>query len=197
MNKNFILINLNQTVSKAQLVEQKAERSRWALFGFVVIIFLGLTASSYTINKDIHELRDARVATIEKIKQDTKALHKEGQIDISKKNILQLSKLESGQILWSPKLQALAKITPDDMAVTELEYKNERLIISAISKLHPGEKEFSVIDNFIQLLKNNSEFADDFKTITFLNSERVRSKGQEMLAFRVIAQSNKKKIRRK
>ena len=128
---------------------------------------------------------------------DTNALQKEGQIDISKTDIQNLSKLESEQILWSPKLKALADITPEDMSVTELEFKNRKLIISAISKLHPGEKEFKVIDHFIELLKNNIQFSEHFTTITFLNSERIRSKGQEMLAFKVVALTKKQSVKRK
>lgn len=195
--QNYIIINLNQTISKAQLQEHKLERNRWILFGAITLIFCALGFFSYKISSDIMKLKNERITTIEKIKKDTALLHKEGQIDISKKDIERLNNLNKKQILWAPKLRALADITPEHMAVTELEFKNEKLIISAISKLFEGEKEFKVIDDFIDLLKSTNEFSKDFKTITFYNSERIRSKGQEMLAFKVIALNKKQQVRRK
>ncbi len=195
-NQKFIIINLNQTISKAQLHEHKLERNRWLLFGVVISVFCILSYFAYKNSFDILQLQQERIARIDKIKDDTAALQREGQIDISKRDIQQLYDLETNQKLWAPKLKILAEITPDDMAVTEIEFKNQRLIISAISKLHSGEKEFKVIDHFIDLLQNTEEFANDFKTITFLNSERVRSKGQEMLSFKVVA-LDKKQVKRK
>ena len=44
----------------------------------------------------------------------------------------------------------LSKITPDDMAITKVEFKNSRMKISAVSNLGAGEKEFSVVENFMK-----------------------------------------------
>ena len=39
MNK-LIKINLNQTVSKAQLEQIKEEQQRWILFGFIILLIM-------------------------------------------------------------------------------------------------------------------------------------------------------------
>ena len=39
---SMIKINLNQTVSKTELKEKKADRLKWAIFGFITLGFLAL-----------------------------------------------------------------------------------------------------------------------------------------------------------
>ena len=124
---------------------------------------------------------------IDDVISQTESLEKAG-INLSKKDIQALFNIESKRILWAKKLQSLAKTTPNDMAITELTYRNNRLIISAISRINAEEKEFTVVDNFIQKLNNTVDFSTDFKTIKFLNSERLVVRSQEILMFKIEAQ---------
>ena len=62
------------------------------------------------------------------------------------------------------------------------------------------EKEFLIVEQFINMLKTNARFSDDFKTIKFKGSERDLSRGQEIFKFTIEAELNKKskrKLRRK
>ena len=63
MNK-FILINLNQTVSRAELSAMKEEKQRWALFGVVTFLFVFLLGWFITINFSMNSLINARQDTI-------------------------------------------------------------------------------------------------------------------------------------
>ena len=69
-NNKFILINLNQTVSRFQLEEEKAEKNRWIVFGVIVSLFLILILWFVTINFSINNLISDRRATIEKLENE-------------------------------------------------------------------------------------------------------------------------------
>ena len=73
------------------------------------------------------------------------------------------------------------------MAITEIEFENKRLRISAISSLNKGEKEFTVVENFMKKIDENQEFNKDFKNIKFDELEKANVRGQEILTFRIEA----------
>lgn len=183
----YIHINLNQTVSRAQLAEVKEERKKWGIFSFIFIVFLGLGYWFYSLNVDIDSLILDRENTIADIRTKTNTLKKEGQTNLSKKDIVSLFKLEESRVFWAEKLMALTEFTPEDMAITELDYGKNRLTISAISRLEPDQKEFTVIDKFIALLEADPYFSEDFKSIKFKSSERDKANSQEILSFKIEA----------
>ena len=128
-------------------MEMKRERNRWFLFGGIVVIFSILYGSMLFINKSTDNLISSRENRIEEVISETESLKKAG-INLSKKDIQSLFTIESERILWAKKLQLLSKTTPSDMAITGLTYRNNRFIISAISRISGEEKEFSVVENF-------------------------------------------------
>ena len=164
MNK-FLLINLNQTASKQVLVEKRKESLRWIIFSTICITLIGVLSWQIYLNYSLGALITKRNNRIEDIRNKTQALKAEG-IDLSKKDIEALYDLENNRIFWTKKIQALSKITPEDMAITELSFISNRFVISAISPLLPNEKEFKVIDKFINLLENEIEFSKDFTSST-------------------------------
>ena len=201
MDKNkFILINLNQTVSRFQLEEEKAEKNRWVIFGVIVSLFLLLIIWFMTINSSINNLISDRYATIDKLEKEIELLKKEGQVELSKSDIESLYKLDNERIFWAKKLLILSEITPVEMAITEIEYDKRKLIIAAITRLNE-EKEFEIVKSFIELLKSNKEFSEDFSSIQFLKSERTRVRGQDNMIFKVEAKvkskSKRSKLKRK
>ena len=120
-NNKFILINLNQTVSRFQLEEEKAEKNRWMVFGVIASLFLILILWFATINLSINNLISDRRATIEKLENEIESLKKEGQVELSKADIESLHKLDNERIFWANKLLILSEITPVEMAITEIE----------------------------------------------------------------------------
>ena len=190
MNK-IITINLNQTINKAVLTEMKKEQSRWLLSGFILLLLVVLFGLLIGLNGSLSNLIDKRVERIDQIVTDTKALKKEG-IDLSKKDIESYYDFEINRIFWSDKLQKLSTITPEYMAITEISFYNGTMVISAVSQVNPDEKDFKVIDSFVNLLKNTDEFNKDFVEIKFQNSERIVSRNVEILSFQVFAKIDKK-----
>ena len=195
-NNKFILINLNQTVSRFQLEEEKAEKNRWIVFGVIASLFLILILWFATINFSINNLISDRRVTIENLENEIESLKKEGQVELSKADIESLHKLDNERIFWANKLLILSEITPVEMAITEIEYDKRKLIIAAITRLNE-EKEFEIVKSFIELLKSNEEFSKDFSSIQFLKSERTRVRGQENMIFKVEAKVKSKSKRSK
>ena len=196
MATKFILINLNQTISRFQLEEAKIEKSRWVIFGSIISLFVILMIWFAIINYSINSLIFDRKETIEQLTEDIDKLKKEGQVELSKKDIESLYKLDGERIFWAKKLLVLSEITPVEMAIIELEYDKRKLIIAAITRLNE-EKEFEIVKSFIGLLKNNEEFSKDFSSIQFLKSERTRVRGQENMIFKVVAKIKSKSSRSK
>lgn len=184
---DLIKINLNQTVSKAQKDFIDQEKKRWYVFTFVCIVFTSTFIWLFLINSRMQYVIDERNKTIENILSDTAKLKSSGQINLSKKDINNLFKVESKRIFWTEKLIALSKITPDDMAITKIEFKNKKLYISAISNIGSGVKEFTVVENFMKKIDLNNEFNKDFKDIKFDFLDKEKTKNDELLTFKVEA----------
>tara|TARA_B000000557_G_scaffold98790_1_gene80006 strand:- start:5887 stop:6492 length:606 start_codon:yes stop_codon:yes gene_type:complete len=200
VENKFVLINLNKTVSNAELQELQQERKKWIIFTVITMLMVALAFWFISINSQANFIISERNNVINKLIQDTENLKNEGQINLSKRDINNLIKTEGERIIWSEKLKILSDITPVDMAITGLEFKNLKFTIKGISKVHEDEKEFLIVEQFINMLKTNARFSDDFKTIKFKGSERDLSRGQEIFKFTIEAELNKKskrKLRRK
>jgi len=199
MENKFIAINLNQTVNRFQLEEMKLERTRWIVFGAISFIMVGLSVWFLILNSSSNSLISSREAIINEIKTEINELKKEGQINLAKKNIESLYKLENERVFWVNKLQTLADITPINMAITELEFSKKKFSISAVTRLGDDSKEFDVIEYFIELLKENEYFSKDFTSIKFSSSERINSRGNEIFTFKVdcLLKSKSKRAKKK
>ena len=94
----YIIINLNQTVSRFQQEEIKLERQRWIVFGSIIIFFVGISIWFGIINYRTNSLLKERENTIANINEEINTLKKEGQINLAKKDIESLYKLEKERI---------------------------------------------------------------------------------------------------
>tara|TARA_B100001250_G_C19524356_1_gene667401 strand:+ start:45 stop:653 length:609 start_codon:yes stop_codon:yes gene_type:complete len=191
MSKKYIKINLNQVVSRFQLEEMKLERDRWYIAGGLTFCFICLFSFMNYTNYQMNKLIDIRQENIDGLNKKINLLQKESQINLSKKDIEILFAFESKRNYWTPKIQALADLTPIKMAITELEFAKRRLMITAITRLEEGVKEFDVIEDFINLIEKEPNFKDDFEYIKFINSSKERSKGQETFTFKIEAKMKK------
>ena len=199
MENKFISIDLNQTVNRFQLEEIKLERTRWIIFSIISMIMVGLSIWFFILNSSSNSLISSRGVIINEINTEINELKKDGQINLAKKNIESLYKLENERIFWVNKLQTLADITPINMAITELEFNKKKFSISAVTRLGDDSKEFDVIEYFIELLKKNEYFSKDFTSIKFSSSERINSRGAEIFTFKVdcLLKSKSKRTKKK
>ena len=73
------------------------------------------------------------------------------------------------------------------MTITKIEFKGKKLFISALSNIGSGEKEFTVVENFMRKIDLNDEFNKDFKDIKFDYLDKEKSQSSELLSFKVEA----------
>jgi Tfp pilus assembly protein PilN len=123
---------------------------------------------------------------IREIETRISELKQEGK-NLSKKDILALKDLESGRILWASKLKALGQIIPHDMALTSLKFSETYLLISGISRIYRDEREFDVIEEFIDRLRGDETFAADFSEIKFSQFSRLTIMNQDIITFEIRA----------
>ena len=167
MKQNFIYINLNQYATRAQLTAKKEERVRWIIFSLLTICIVTILTLGVITTVGINSLVNERENIIQEIKSRTQVLKKGATINLSKLDIESLYDVESQRVLWSKKLLDLSDIMPENMAITELELQNRRLIISAISAIEEEQKDFSLVEKFIKLLEKSIEFSNDFESVKF------------------------------
>jgi len=179
----LIVINLNQSISAFEKEQKKKEVIRWATFTFIFSMFIANLAWFIQINNKIDNLIEKRKLTITKLINDTQNLQQSGQINLSKKDIENLYSVEKNRIRWADKLRELAYVTPDDMAITGIKFRNQKITINAISLINENDKEFSIVENLIKTLQNNEVLSKDFTSIKFKSAERKITRGQEILMF--------------
>ena len=54
-------------------------------------------------------------------------------------------------------MEKMGAVTPDDIALTGLRYK-EKLLIFGIALTFEDRKDFEIIDEYVQTLRNNKDF---------------------------------------
>lgn len=192
MKKTFIRINLNQMVSRFQLEEMALDKQQWnityAIIALFIISILFLNYNNIKFNSIINE----RNQNIEALETNIRKLQKDSNINLSKKDIESLFKFESNRQYWTPKLQALASLTPLNMVLTEIEFIKNKLRITAMTKLEEGVNEFDVIEEFINLFKQDENFKTNFNNIKFVSSSREKTNKSSTLSFKIEARLNKK-----
>ena len=188
---DLIIINLNQSFSLTEIQQKKEEKTRWFYFSFITLTLLGNLLWFIHLNIDINKLIIQRESTIAQLHDDTEKLKQKGRINLSKKDIENLYKVEKNRITWADKFKELAVITPEDMAITRIVFRNNKFIINAISLINENEKEFAIVENLINTLQANEMISKDFSEIKFKSSERKITRGQEILVFVIEAKLNK------
>ncbi len=184
--KRFISINLNQFESKAIRRDQWRERSRWTLFGLITAVLLYLNITTWWIGVDYSRLIAQKMVEIEDVKEQISALRTEGK-NLSKDDILSLADLEQNRILWAKNLQLIGEMTPDDMAITSMKYKKNKIIISGVAVVYYDRKDFDIIHDYINKLKRNRDLADNFSEIRFNQGLLREIRGQKFVEFEIEA----------
>jgi len=191
MSKKYIKINLNQVVSRFQMEEMILNRNRTYMAAAAIFCFVCLFSFMSYTNYELNKLIDLRQADINTLNQKINSLKKEGQVDLSKKDIEGLFKFESKRNYWTPKLQALADLTPKEMVIEELEFDKGKLNITAITRIEEGVKEFDVVEKFMNTIKEDANFKDSFQNIKFINSFRQTIQNQQTFTFKIQAKLKK------
>ena len=164
MSAKYININLNQTVSRFEMMELQKEKNRWYIFSALVISFLIILILNLFLLNRYNNLISSRLDKANSLIQDAQKIRQKYEsydvdVSISQDDIDKLHKIESDRISLANKLQVLSRIIPDEMSLFQLEYDyiKKEMILTLTSDTNNDNYEKN-----ISLLKNNLV---SFKTI--------------------------------
>jgi len=186
MSKQYIVINLNKAESAETRLERIREQVRWGTFAFLMILLLGVNTRVWMISNGYNNIIDQKKIEIERLKDEIDKFKSEGK-NLSKEDILLFADLEQDRFLWAQNLEAMGKMTPDDMAITGLRFKRNKLKIKGIALTFEDQKDFKIIDEYIQTLRRNKEFSNNFSKIKYIGHSKVKVRGQEIVRFEIEA----------
>ena len=106
-----------------------------------------------------------------------------------KRRYLSFADLEQERFLWAQNLEKMGSLTPNDIAITGLRYKRQKLVIKGIALTFEDRKDFEIIDEYVQTLRNNNEFSKNFSKIKYVGHSKVNVRGQEIVRFEIEASS--------
>ena len=75
--------------------------------------------------------------------------------------------------LWAENLEKLGEMTPEDMSLTELQYKKNKLLIKGIATTYRGQKDFEQVERFIHVLKSNDDFSNHFTRLRLMHHSLI------------------------
>ncbi len=192
MPKQYIVINLNKAESAETRIERVKERGRWILFCILFVLLLGANTRVWMISLGYDGIIDKKQKEITRLKDEINMLQSQGK-NLSKYDILSFAELEQDRFLWAQNLEKLGAVTPDDITITGLRYKREKLLIYGIALTFEDRKDFEIIDEYVQTLRNNKNFSKHFSRIKYVGHNKVNVRGQDIIRFEIEAKSKKSK----
>jgi len=188
LNKSFIVINLNKSESAETKLARSKEQLRWVIFSFLIILLLGVNGRVWMISAGYNGIINKKEKEISRLKSEINQLQSQGK-NLSKDDILSFADLEQNRFLWAKNLEKMGTLTPDDIAITGLRYKREKLTIRGIALTFEDRKDFEIIDEYVQTLRNNKDFSLNFSKIKYVGHSKVTVRGQDIIRFEVEARS--------
>ena len=182
----FISINLNQSESRETIREQWKDRSRWFMFGLITILLLFVNVETWWISRGYTKLIERKESEIKAVKAEISTLRKEGK-NLSKADIMSLAELENNRILWARNMQLIGEMTPEDMAITSMKYKKDKIIIGGIAVIFEDRKDFDIVHDYINRLKRNKKLGENFSEIKFNQGSLKTIREQEVVEFEIEA----------
>ncbi len=188
-------VNLNKGEARAELVVRKQRRTQRIVMAVFVLAFLALGVLNLVNHMELNSVVTEKKDKIAEIENQLEELQSIGQ-NVSKQDVLALSKLEKKRFLWTKRLEVLAEILPEDMAVTGMEFHNFDFTIRAISQIKKNQKEFDQVSAFMDMLKGTPFFYKDFKGIRFEKSSRIGVEDQDILSLAIVCDVSSEMLRR-
>ena len=188
--KTYITINLNKAESAETRKERIREQTRWAVFGILILFLLAMNVRVWMISRGYDQVIDQKRTEIEELAEQIKKLRSRGK-NLSKNDIMSFADLEQDRFLWARNMELLGTMTPDDMAIIGMRFKRDKLTIKGIALTFEDRKDFEIIDEYVQTLRDNKEFSDNFIRIKYVGHQKVDIRGQQIIRFEIVASIRK------
>tara|TARA_Y100000748_G_C15372608_1_gene440427 strand:+ start:102 stop:638 length:537 start_codon:yes stop_codon:yes gene_type:complete len=173
-------------------METIRERVRWGMFTGLFILLTGFNVKMFMVNSGYNAIIEKKKLEIVRLESEIKKLESTGK-NLSKRDIMSLAELEQGRFLWASNIEILGNLTPTDMSITGLRFKKEKFVMKGIALTFEDKKDFEIIDEYVQTLRRNKEFSDNFSDIKYLGHQRLNVRGQNIIQFEVMGTIQKKK----
>ena len=190
MSKHYIVINLNKVESAETRLARIREQVRWGIFGVLMLLLVSVNFQVWMISNGYNDIISQKKEEIERLKDEIDKLQSEGK-NLSKGDILSFADLEQDRFLWAQILEKMGRVTPNDIAITGLRFKREKLIIRGIALTFGDRKDFEIIDEYVQTLRKNKEFSNNFNRIKYVGHNKVNVRGQDIVRFEIEAKVKK------
>jgi Tfp pilus assembly protein PilN len=190
MSKHYIVINLNKVESAETRLARIREQVRWGIFGVLMLLLVSVNFQVWMISNGYNDIISQKKEEIDRLKDEIDKLQSEGK-NLSKGDILSFADLEQDRFLWAQILEKMGRVTPDDIAITGLRFKREKLIIRGIALTFEDRKDFEIIDEYVQTLRKNKEFSNNFNRIKYVGHNKVNVRGQDIVRFEIEAKVKK------
>ena len=144
----------------------------------------------WMISRGYDRVIDQKRTEIEELAEQIKKLRSRGK-NLSKNDIMSFADLEQDRFLWARNMELLGTMTPDDMAIIGMRFKRDKLTIKGIALTFEDRKDFEIIDEYVQTLRDNKEFSDNFIRIKYVGHQKVDIRGQQIIRFEIVASIRK------
>lgn len=182
---NYFRINLNKLEDKELALRKK--RAELGLYLALTFLVFGLLLAALAINSRLARKADDFKRTTADLNAQILAL-RQGENFVSEQEVFALDRLNRARIFWTRKLEALAALTGDKIALTEIKYERSVVSIRGVARVSKTTNNFDLVSGFIERIKAEPDFSRDFKTIDFRSSSRVEFMDQDLLNFEIIMQ---------
>ena len=171
MSENKLInIDLNQTVSRFELVEIQKEHNRWIIFYVLMGLFVFILGFNLFILNRYNDLISSRINKADELLDDAKEIREKYEsydmdVSISQSDIDKLYQIESDRLSLANKLQDLAFLIPDEMSLLDFEYNYGRkeMIIILTSNTENDQYEKN-IQSLINNLERSTSYSSTFDT---------------------------------
>jgi Tfp pilus assembly protein PilN len=188
--KTYIKINLNKAESSEVIKERMLDRTRWVVFGVLVFSLFVINLRVWMMGFGYNSVIEKKKNQIQELKEEIRQLQSKGK-NLSKNDIMSFADLEQNRFLWARNMELLGEMTPDDMAITGMRFKRDKLTIKGIALTFEDRKDFEIIDEYVQTLRDNKEFSKNFTRIKYVGHQKVDIRGQNIIRFEIIASIKK------
>ena len=76
-------------------------------------------------------------------------------------------------------------------AIAGMRFKRDKLTIKGIALTFEDRKDFEIIDEYVQTLRDNKEFSENFTRIKYVGHQKVNIRGQNIIRFEILASIRK------
>ncbi len=197
MTQLYFKINLNRFGELKLKMEQEKKTFRNSVISFFVISLV-MYGFIYYIQQQMDEKIDARKTFLNEIKERIEATQTSGDY-LSSDDLKTIADVSLNRIFWAKKLVALAEKTSDKIAITHFQFKRGVLTLYGITQVDKDVKEYSLIDQFIEDLKQNDQISSDFPEIFYEQYRRDKEKDTDIIRFQIDCysmESGKKSLKR-